>query len=246
VIQDDLSTSWYDTHAGRDAVQGEWRSRVYAALLNGMERVAGSGPGALDGLINQMQESDPDSPILLVLRARRGDFSRLPNLVTNPGFEQTGPGENPEGPEWEARDAPPGWSVWREDPGRGRLWRDTELVRSGERSAALTGGGCMCYITRVPVTPGKRYVGWADARVESATPPRRTTFEIRWNDANGAWHAAGRQASAEAVEVGDWTRLTAAAIAPEGAASAVLLLVVYGIADEETAWFDDVFFTEVP
>jgi hypothetical protein len=104
----------------------------------------------------------------------------------------------------------------------------------------------MCYITRVPVTPGKRYVGWAHARAGDVQPPRRTTFEIRWNDAEGRWHAADRQATAPATEADQWTRLIAAATAPEGAASAVLLLVVYEIADRETAWFDDVFFAEAP
>jgi hypothetical protein len=246
VIEDDLSTSWYDTHAGRERVQSEWRSKVQGALLNGMEALAGGEPQGLDDLISQLGEFDPASPVLIGLRARRGDFDGLPNLVGNPGFEETGAGENPEGPEWEARDAPPGWSVWRQNAGQGRLWRDTEVVQSGERSAALKGGECMCYITRVPVTPGRRYVGWAYARVGDAAPPRRTTFEIRWNDAKGAWHAAGQQASAEAVRSGEWTRLIAAATAPEGAASAVLLLVVYEIGDDETAWFDDVFFTEVP
>ena len=226
VVRDDLSTSWYDTHAGRERVQQEWRSKVQGALLSGMQTLAGSAAGALDGLIEQMEALDADSPILLGLRARRGDFDGLPNLVTNPGFEDTRPGENPEGPEWEAQDAPSGWSVWRQNPGDGRLWRDTEVVRSGRLSAALMGGECMCYITRVPVTPGKQYVGWAYARVQNVETPRRTTFEIRWNDAKGAWHAAGQQASAEAVEVRKWTRLTAAATAPDGTASAVLLLVV--------------------
>ena len=104
----------------------------------------------------------------------------------------------------------------------------------------------MCYIARVSVTPGKSYVGWAYVRARNVTPPRRTTFEIRWNDAQGAWHAAGHQVSAKAVEAGEWARVTAVAKAPEGAASAVVLLVAYDIADDETVWFDDAFLAEIP
>ncbi len=245
VIEDDLSTSWYDTHAGRAGVQSEWRSMVEGAMLAGVEAMAGRGGGpTLDGLIDELSHRDPGSTLVLGLRAQRGDFDDLPNLLPNPGFEETGEGDNPTGPEWEATDAPPGWSVWRQSPGR--IWRDTETVRSGERSAALTGGECMCYIARAPVAPGKSYVGWAYIRALDTTPPRRTTFEIRWNDAQGAWHSAGQQVSAEVQEAGQWARVTAAAKAPEGAASAVVLLVAYDIADDETVWFDDAFLAEVP
>ena len=246
VMEDALSTSWYKTHAGRERVQSEWRSTIQGALLTGVEALAEGGAQTIDQLIAEMSRLDPNSALVLGLRARRGDFDSLPNLVKNPGFEESEGGDNPPGPEWEARDAPPGWSVWRESPGSGRIWRDTGTVRSGSRSAALTGGKCMCYITRIPVTPGKSYVGWAHIRAPDVTPPRRTTFEIRWNNAGGAWHAAGHNVSAEATRAGEWTRLTAAATAPDGAASAIVLLVVYGIADDETAWFDDVFFTEAP
>ncbi|MEA3401454.1 MAG: DUF4838 domain-containing protein [Armatimonadota bacterium] len=247
VLEDDLSTSWYDTHAGRARVQSEWRSMVEGAMLKAAAALGGRGDGpTLDGLIDELAQRDPRSTLVLTLRAKRGDFDDLPNLLQNPGFEETGQGDNPQGPEWEAADAPPGWSVWRESPGSGRIWRDTETVRSGDRSAALTGGECMCYIARVPVTPGRHYVGWAHIKARDIDPPRRTTFEIRWNDAQGAWHAAGAQVRAEAQTAGRWTRVTAAAQAPEGAASAVVLLVAYGIADDETVWFDDAFLAEVP
>ncbi len=245
VLEDDLSTSWYDTHAGRAGVQSEWRSMVEGGLMAGIAALGGGqGPG-LDGLIDELSERDPGSTLVLRLRAQRGDFDGLPNLLPNAGFEEIGEGDNPPGPEWEAADAPPGWSVWRQAPG-GRIWRDTEVVHSGERSAALTGGECMCYIARAPVTPGKAYVGWAYIRALGAAPPRRTTFEIRWNDAQGAWHAAGAQVSSEVRTAGEWSRVTAAARAPDGAASAVVLLVAYGIADDETVWFDDAFLAEVP
>jgi len=247
ILEDDLSTHWYDEYAGREGVQAEWRAAVEGAILRGMQRVASArGAGGLDELIGEVSARDPESPLLLLLRAQRGDFDALPNLAPNPGFEETEGGDNPSGPEWVAKDAPPGWSVWRESPAAGRLFRDTQVVRAGKQSAALRGGKCMCYITRVPVTPGRQYVGWAYARADNVTAPRRTTFEIRWNDAQGRWHAPDRQATAPATEAGTWTRLIAAATAPDGAASAVLLLVVYDIADEETAWFDDVFFAEVP
>jgi len=247
ITEDNLSTSWYDTHAGRPSVQSEWRSAVEAAIVAGIEAVAqDAGTASLDRLIDELTQRDPDSTLASALRARRGDFDELPNLLSNPGFEETGEGDNPPGPEWEAKDAPPGWSVWREAAGAGRIWRDTETVHSGERAAALTGGRCMCYIARVSVTPGNSYVGWAYVRARDVTPPRRTTFEIRWNDAQGAWHAAGHQVSAKAVEAGEWARVSAVAKAPEGAASAVVLLVAYDIADDETVWFDDVLLAEIP
>ncbi len=247
ILEDDLSTSWYDTHAGRLDSQSQWRSMIESGLMAGIQAVGVSSRGpVLDGLIDELSRRDPDSTLVLSLRAQRGDFDDLPNLLANPGFEETGEGDNPSGPEWQATDAPPGWSVWRQAPGVGRIWRDTEVVHSGERSGALTGGECMCYIARAPVTPGRSYVGWAYIRALNAGPRRRTTFEIRWNDAQGAWHAAGAQVASEVWTLGEWSRVTAAAKAPDGAASAVVLVFAYDIGDDETAWFDDVFLAEVP
>jgi len=246
VTEDDLSTSWYDTHAGRPSVQSGWRSMVEGGMLAGVQALVGDGDGAtLDGLIDELTRRDPGSTLALNLRAKRGDFDGLPNLLANPGFEKTGEGQNPTGPEWDAKDAPPNWSVWRQSPGVGRIWRDGETVHSGTLSAALTGGECMCYIAKAPVEPGKRYVGWAYIKAEDVTQPRRTTFEIRWNNAQGAWHAGGQQVSSEVQRAGEWLRVTAVATAPEGAASAVVLLVAYDIAEDETVWFDDAFLAEV-
>ena len=246
VLEDDLSTHWYDEYAGREGVQSEWRAQVDGAILRGMQRMAAARGDGLDALIDEFSGRDPDSPLVLLLRAQRGDFDALPNLVSNPGFEDAEGGPSPVGPDWVTRDAPPGWSVWRETEGAGRLFRDREVFRSGAQAVGLRGGKCMCYITKVPVTPGRRYVGWAYARTDTVEPPRRTTFEIRWNDAEGRWHAGDRQATAVATEAGQWARLPAAATAPDGAAAAVLLLVVYDNAEDQTAWFDDVFLTEVP
>ncbi len=249
VIEDDVSTSWYDINAGRAPVRSEWRSMVEGAMLAGIEALAARGDAfTLDALIDELTQRDPGSMLALNLRAKRGDFDALPNLLQNPGFEETGEGDNPIGPDWEAKDAPTGWSVWRQSPDEGLIWRDEEMVRSGTRSAALTGGECMSYIAKVPATPGKRYVGWAHIRADDVTLPRRTTFEIRWNSAKSggaAWTAGGHQVSAEVQKVGEWARVTAAVTAPEGAASAVVLLVTYNIADGETVWFDDVFLAEV-
>jgi len=247
VIEDDLSTAWYKEYAGREGVQSEWRSAVEGAMLSGISALADAGgPGALEGLIGELEAAGPASTLALGLRARRGDFDQLPNLVGNPGFEETEGGGNPTGPDWETADAPPRWSVWRQTPGRGRFQRDSEVVHSGHSSAAMTGGQCVCYITRVPITPGKRHVGWAYIRAQNVTAPRRTTFEIRWNDAAGAWHAPAAQASSEVRVAGEWSRVIAAARAPEGAAAAVVLVVADGLADEETVWVDDVFLAEVP
>ena len=245
VLEDDLSTSWYDTHAGRAGVQAEWRSMIQTALLSGVRSLAGGGAANLDSLISELSARDAGSPLVLGLRAQRGDFDSLPNLLQNPGFEETGTGENPAGPEWEAKDAPPGWSVWRIAPGTGRFWRDQNLVHSGKLSAAMTGGDCMCYIARAPVTPGKNYVGWAHIYVTGATPPRKTTLDLRWSDANGAWHAGGQNVSTEVRTVGEWSRVTVAAEAPEGAASAVVLIVVDKQREGETTWCDDIFLAEV-
>ncbi|MBM3501232.1 MAG: DUF4838 domain-containing protein, partial [Armatimonadetes bacterium] len=119
VTQDDLSTGWYDEYAGREGVQAEWRAEIDGAILRGLQRLAADEGGGLDALVAEVSARDPDSPLNLLLRAQRGDFDARPNLVPNPGFEQTEGGANPAGPEWVAQDAPPGWSVWRENPGAG-------------------------------------------------------------------------------------------------------------------------------
>ena len=132
------------------------------------------------------------------------------------------------------------------DSGRGKLYLDKQMVRTGEASAALEGGDTTCYITSVPVEAGRQYAAWVFARAEKVSAQRRTTLEVRWQDDEGKWFGGGINTLVPLRQPNRWERLISAVTAPEGAAKAVVLLAVYGLPEGERAWFDDAVFVAVP
>jgi hypothetical protein len=187
----------------------------------------------------------------LITRALRGEFDGAANLVPNPGFEETpslwsaevsasARSEHPPGPDWRGAGAPAGWSTWQEDVSKGAFFLDPEQVHGGGQSAAIRGGNVLCYITTIPLQTGRRYVGQAWARADGVGSGRRTTLEIRWQDAQGRWFSGAPDEVAEVATPNTWERLVLPFTAPEGAAKAVILLIAYGLEEGRTVWFDDV------
>ncbi|MEN6301564.1 MAG: hypothetical protein ABFD96_02525, partial [Armatimonadia bacterium] len=150
------------------------------------------------------------------------------------------------GPEWKSEGTPPGWSTWKIDPVKGKLYLDGSKAHSGKLAAALEGGECTCYITTTPVEAGKQYAAWAYGWAEKVTSGRKTALEVRWQDKNGKWFNGGLNTVAAVTQPGRWERVVSVVKAPEGAAKAVILLTVYEMPEGERAWFDDVTFVEVP
>lgn len=244
ILDDPIMPGWYKQGA-RESVRGQWEAACQGALAQALPRLLAwyeaHGQADTAAALWQQASAAGQNHLALLLRALRGEFDEGPNLVTNPGFEETGESEDhPAGPEWVGQGAPPGWSTWQEDPAHGAFFLDREPVHSGQFAAAIRGGGVLCYITTVPLETGRPYVAQAWARAESPGEGRRTTLEVRWHDAQGRWFNGAPTHAAEVSQPGTWERLVVPFTAPEGAARAVLLLVAYGLPEGETVWFDDV------
>ncbi|MBU0606615.1 MAG: hypothetical protein KKI08_01960, partial [Armatimonadetes bacterium] len=71
-------------------------------------------------------------------------------------------------------------------------------------------------------------------------------LEVRWQDKAGKWFNGGLNTLTAVRQPGRWERLVSVVTAPEGAARAVILLVVYEMPEAGKAWFDDAMFVAVP
>ncbi len=166
----------------------------------------------------------------------------LNNLIANGDFSSATAEPVAGGPQpadWKQGTAPPGWSFWQSGVSKGQPNWDREVGRTAPGSGALTGVKNGCLISRVDVAPGERYAIAAWCRTQGKGAPYAT---MRWQTAEGKWHAEAmdRSFSAAATE-GEWKLLAGAAVVPEGAGRLVLLLSAGGQqSDQDTIWFDDV------
>ena len=78
-----------------------------------------------------------------------------PNLCPNPGFEPTAGDAAPQGIDWVATNAPPGWSKWSIDRKPERLTWEREGGRTEPGCARIAGARNACFIGSVPVKPGE-------------------------------------------------------------------------------------------
>jgi len=175
--------------------------------------------------------------------------ARPENLLTNPDIELGAAGKPPRGgPDWDPSKAPPGWSTWAQDPKAARfVWQEGGAA-SGERCVKLS--GCQdpaCYIQVIQVKPGERYFVRAMART-TAERAEDTGVRIRWQDATGKWVVPERDVPIQlgAGHRGDWQTLAGAVTVPQEAGRLVVLPGTKGQAEDEAAWFDDVFVCRVP
>ncbi|MEN6545510.1 MAG: DUF4838 domain-containing protein, partial [Armatimonadia bacterium] len=252
VMEDPYSSYWYKAGA-RPNVIAQWTEHCQGSIVTALSglaacyEAAGStaeGDKALGELLAQIKGTDVEA----ILRVYRGELDSQPNKLPNGGFEST---ENvkdgtPVGPEWKSEGTPPGWSTWKIDPVKGKLYLDGGKAHSGKLAAALEGGECTCYITTTPVEAAKQYAAWAYGWAEKVTSGRKTALEVRWQDKSGKWFNGGLNTVAAVTQPGRWERVVSVVKVPEGAAKAVILLTVYEMPEGERAWFDDVTFVEVP
>lgn len=250
IMEDPISSNWYKEGA-RQGVIAQWTGFCQEATVRGVTSLAAAYEAAGDSreaevALAELLEQLSGTDIETILRAHRGEFDDAPNLLANGSFEDTeATGAEPTGPEWTSEGAPPGWSTWKLDPAKGRLYLDASRARSGRLSAALQGGDTMCYIATVPVETGRRYAAMVYAWAEQVSPQRKTTLEVRWQDAEGRWFTGATNTVIPVPQAGSWQRLVSAVTAPEGAARAVILLAVYELGENERAWFDDAAFFAV-
>ncbi|MCE5238733.1 DUF4838 domain-containing protein [bacterium] len=238
IMDDPISTNWYKQGA-RPTVIGQWVSHCQDATIGAVTELANSNaPGdVLADVLAGLKGTDTET----IMRVYQGELDAQPSLLPNGSFESTEgvKDDQPTGPEWTSEGTPPGWSTWKIDPSKGKLYLDAGKPHAGKLAAAIQGGDCVCYITTVPVEAGRRYAAWTYAFAEKADPKRRTTLEVRWQDKGGKWFSGGLNTLTAVRQPGRWERLVSVVTAPEGAAKAVILLVVYDMPEGEKAWFDD-------
>ena len=246
IMDDPLGIKWYKDGA-RSHVIAQWSGHCQEATIQALRALAACSSRD-DRLVNDLFAELKGTEVETILRVCRGEFDSALNLLPHGSFEGAEglAGVKPTGPEWTSEGAPPGWGYWKGDPAKGKLYLDAGKAHGGRLSAAIQGGQCLCYIATVPVQPGKRYAvsGWGFA--EKVSPTRKTTLEVRWQDKDSRWSNSERNTSSAVRNAGGWERLVSAVTAPEGAARAVILLVVYDLPEGERAWFDDVSYVEVP
>ncbi len=147
----------------------------------------------------------------------------LGGMVPNPSFELTGAQDG----------APPGWLG-----AAGQVTVTAEATHSGARSLRLTSGpdrSAEVRSTWCAARPGQRWRASGWARAEAGAKARLTLDFV-----DGFLNVLG---SADgSTDAGDWTQVSADAIAPGGTTGAMVRLH----ADAGSAWFDDVTSGRIP
>jgi hypothetical protein len=184
---------------------------------------------ALPGLTQTIAfVQDPTEAARREVEARRQAGS-LQNLLTNPGFDGS-PG---------AQGLPEGWTSWQDDASHGTFTFDPAVGLGRQGSAKAEGVAAGCYVQRVRVQPGQRFL------VESDVLPQGTTsyhIMVRWQDPESKWTSVDRDVTIAFGPAGQggWRHATGAVEVPEGAGYLVLLLGVGAQASAQDAcWFDN-------
>jgi len=205
---------------------------------------------ALDVLLEH-DAADPE--LERVVRAQPGDLGRLarawvhargealPNLLRNPGFEESG--ANPLAPkgDWQTADAPPGWSTWSSGARATRFPRRAGEGRAESVASAIAEADSACYLQHVPVEPGQRYLCTVWARKDPARQDAMVRLGVRWQTPGGEWHNRQdlEQTVAFSESVGGWHPLGLVRTVPEGAGRLVFMLSAKYQQAASLAWFDD-------
>ncbi len=206
-------------------------------------------PEAAVAAIGQLTASGP-SPFadqaLGWLVELRGE---APNLLENGAFEDWS-GTKPEtGPDdWDASRAPAGWSTWCRT-GSSRFSRGAEKGRNGSAAALIARADGACYLQKVPVRPGERYLCsvWASCDTRGATVA--AALGVRWQDSSGTWLPDDQSHEPKtelAVQGGRWERLGAVATVPKGAGYLVLMLSAANQTGEPAVVYDDASVMRLP
>jgi hypothetical protein len=190
-------------------------------------------------LIAELERPDPESESATVVRALwEIQGTDRENLLTNGSFAPAAakPGDT-SGVDWEAAGAPPGWSIWRRNPGEGKL----QWVSAGQETyvvlSAVTGA---CFLQTAPVTPGTAYVVLADCRGK-VRAESKAALVLSWQDAQGAWLDESRHSTDLQSDLRErWSATAVAGRAPAKAATAVVMLSADTQTAADTLAFDNV------
>ena len=250
IMEDPIVDHWYKAGA-RPTVRAQWRSAVQNGLVEGLQTLSGWYQTAEGGKASAEERHALDqlttSPqTALLWQALQGTLQRGPNLLPNPGFEESKSGEpGPAGPEWQTAGVAAGWSTWKKVQNKGKFFLDASVKHSGNSAGAFKGGECLCYITTVPIEVGKTYLAEVWAMAPAVRENTKVTLDVRWRDAQGRWYSGAANHRVATKSSGAWERLLIPFVAPKGAPRAVVLLVGEGIEKQDVVRYDDTFLGEV-
>ncbi len=241
----------------RDDIFGEslrgLRGKGYL-VTDQIDSVEAPAASALQAALDILDETSPAEAIAAVegLAAEGGGVlaemaktwlvvsrSDLPNLLENPGFEER-----------HASMAPPkAWSSWHNGAREGvRFFPAAEEGRKASTAAGIGGADSACYLQRIPVKPGQRYVCAVHAKALPKDMQSTAGLGVRWQTAEGKWHEnRGLEPEANvAISGRRWRRLSLIACVPEGAEKLVFLLKATGQEKGTEVLFDEAVLSLLP
>ncbi|MFA6241070.1 MAG: DUF4838 domain-containing protein [Candidatus Hydrogenedentales bacterium] len=200
------------------------------ALLTALTVLKAQAPDEAAGMAQQF--ADAHAGPLGELAHTWAEVSRgdLPNLLRNPDFETKASGA-----------ATPEWSTWDNEK------RDTHMTsvrnqgRDGSTGAAISNADSACYLQKVPVEAGQRYLCVAWARRTQAEDASSIRLVVRWQTPDGAWYPKPELEPSVSLRPSgaNWQPMALVASVPEGAATLVFQLSVSAQGDKARALFDD-------
>ncbi len=235
------------------AVREAWKQKVGSAIAPALAdlhaREASFDPRVREKIARQVVAFAADDLREMTFSYLAGRLATGDNLVVNPGFEELAQEfDFPPNLDWRPSPAH-GWTYWQRVFDTGAFDVATDMTHGGERAGRIRGIGDGCYITTVPgVQPGETYLVEAQvmnsAEVTREDKPK-VKLEVRWLDANGRWTQQGIRFADECNELNRWVPLQCLARIPDGAATAVLFILVSSLHDDETIHVDDVSFRKL-
>ena len=227
-----------------------WQSFLNSALGTGISALFLDTSATNDTQIADLL-AKVDSPELVremhaMMWAKRN--AQAPNLCKNPNFEDTAAtGPAPQGLDWVATNAPPGWARWalNADTLPRLTWEPTG-GREGSRCIRIAGAQDACFIHVMPAEPGELYVASAYARAEGPGKGK-ARLVVQWKDAEGRWvWSQPRREACLPDGARDWRKLSIAFTVPDGVSKAVILPAAKDQDLADAVWFDDVRVAKVP
>ena len=170
-----------------------------------------------------------------------------PNLVKNPGFEDDGQKQTPQGQDQKIEAVPSEWSTWASRPVVQFSTRKG-YGRNGSFAASIIGNGeSAAYLQSFTVQPGQRYLCIGSARSSPAGQDASGVIGIRFQKPDGSWHPReDLEPRAHMVEQSDWQPLILLATVPQEAGRLVLLLSADHQPEKAAILFDDLQLYQLP
>jgi hypothetical protein len=189
----------------------------------------------------ELPADNPVAKMFAVYMTMRTHPERAQEKMPNPGFEDQAAGAAPVGPDWSSEGSPPGWGSWIRGGTKAELRWVASPVHGGKRAVMIKGAeGSACYLMDAKGQPGDIYLCTVYAQGK-VSDPERVSLTIKWRDPKGAWFdgAPNQGVPLPRAELKDWTPLSVMFTMPQGAGSAVIMLVGENMEPEDVVWFDD-------